>query len=225
MSTPHPQALDSPTSIMAHFDLPLRNRKNLARAAQLRNFAIVGRLFNPRSTLPADYEDPYLPISRHRPDRSLSVSHYAAAAAAASPLTSYNTDQSTDVRLADPYTYRPSSYPRRTDADYTPSTSTRLSFAKAARGLYRALDGAYRHIAWLEDDFRKDMLAIPYADERARIPLDAQNRVSQISMTALITLANTRNACSTPSKTCEARSILWATSGAADSGVRGFIRL
>lgn len=157
MCAAHFQAFESPTLTMAPFDLPLRNRKDLARAAQLRNFAMVGRPSNPRSVLPADYDDPYLPISRRRPDRTLSNPYYT------SLLPSYNSDQSTDTRSPDPYTYRPASYPRRTSADYT-----RLPFAQAARALHRALDGAYRHIDWLEEVFNKEMSTIPYADERAR---------------------------------------------------------
>ena len=148
---------------MANFDLPLRNRKDLARAAQLRNFTTVDRPFNPRAALPADYDDSYLPVPRRRPDRSLSTPYYNAS------LASYNIDQSSNSRFSDTYNYRPASYPRRNGADY--SNGPRLPFDKAARGLYRALDGVLRHIYHLEDTFKEDMRAIPYADERTRAHL------------------------------------------------------
>lgn len=148
---------------MANFDLPLRNRKDLARAAQLCNFAMAGPPFNPRSALPADYDDPYLPVSRRRPDRSLSAPYYDTS------LASYNLDQSRAARFADTYNYRPASYPRRTGAEY--NHGPRLSFDKAARSLYRALDGVLRHIYHLEDTFKEDVRAVPYADERTRAHL------------------------------------------------------
>jgi len=85
MPADYPNAIEPTTTIMANFDLPLRNRKDLARAAQLRNLAMVGRPFNPRSTLPADYEDPYLPVSRRRPDRSLSTPYYNTSLASFAP--------------------------------------------------------------------------------------------------------------------------------------------
>lgn len=148
---------------MANFDLPLRNRKDLARAARLCNFAMVGPPFNPRSALPADYDDPYLPVSRRRPDRSLSAPYCNTS------LASYNLDQSRATRFADTYNYSPASYPRRTGAEY--NHGPRLSFDKAARSLYRALDGVLRHIYHLEDTFKEDMRAVPYADERTRAHL------------------------------------------------------
>lgn len=148
---------------MANFDLPLRSRKDLARAAQLRNLAMVGRPFNPRSALPAEYEDPYLPVSRRRPDRSLSTPYHN------TPLASYNLDQSSDARFSDTYNYRPASYPRRAGADY--NRGTRLPFDKAARGLYRALEGAIREASRLERDFDNEMRFLPYADERTRAHL------------------------------------------------------
>ena len=163
MPTAFPETTEPTTSIMANFDLPLRNRKDLARAAQLRNFAMVGRPFNPRSALPADYDDPYLPVSRRRPDRSLSTPYYNTS------LASYNLDQSSDARFSDTYNYRPASYPRRAGSDY--NQGPRLPFDKAARSLYHALDGVLRHIYDLEDTFKEDMRAVPYADERTRAHL------------------------------------------------------
>ncbi|GAB7324782.1 hypothetical protein MBLNU13_g08630t1 [Cladosporium sp. NU13] len=148
---------------MANFDLPLRNRKDLVRAAQLRNFAVVGRPFNPRSALPADYDDPYLPVSRRRPDRSLSTPYHNTS------LASYNLDQSSDARFSDTYNYRPASYPRRNGADY--NNGPRLPFDKAARALHRALDGAFREASRLEQDFNSEMSILPYADERTRAHL------------------------------------------------------
>lgn len=153
-------AFEPTTAIMANFDLPLRNRKDLARAAQLRNFAMVGRPFNPRSAVPADYDDPYLPVSRRRPDRSLSTPYYN------SSFPSFSTDQNSDARYSDTYNYRPASYPRRAGADY--NRGTRLPFDKAARALYRALDGAINQAQRLEGDFESEMGILPYADERTR---------------------------------------------------------
>jgi len=163
MPADYPNAIEPTTTIMANFDLPLRNRKDLARAAQLRNLAMVGRPFNPRSTLPADYEDPYLPVSRRRPDRSLSTPYYNTS------LASFAPEQNNDVRFSDTYNYRPASYPRRAGADY--NNSTRLPFDKAARALYRALDGVLRHVDWLDETFKREMGAVPYADERTRAHL------------------------------------------------------
>lgn len=148
---------------MANFDLPLRNRKDLARAAQLRSLAIVGPPFNSRSALPADYDDPYLPVPRRRPDRSLSTPFYNAS------LASYNLDQTSGTRFSDTYNYHPASYPRRNGTDY--NHGPRLPFDKAARSLYRALDGVLRHIYHLEDTFQEDMRAVPYADDRTRAHL------------------------------------------------------
>lgn len=54
--------------MMSHFDLPLRNRKDLARAVQLRSMALA------RPILPSTaYEnDTYAPPSRHiKPTRNI----------------------------------------------------------------------------------------------------------------------------------------------------------
>jgi len=163
MPADYPKDIASTTTIMASFDLPLRNRKDIAHAAQLRNFAMVGRPFNSRSALPADYDDPYLPVSRRRSDRSLTTPYYNTS------LASYSLDQTSDARFSDTYSYRPASYPRRAGADY--NHGPRLPFDKAARSLYRALDGVLRHIYHLEDTFKEDMRAVPYADERTRAHL------------------------------------------------------
>lgn len=153
-------AIEPTTTIMASFDLPLRNRKDLARAAQLRNLAVAGRPFNPRSALPADYDDSYLPVSRRRPDRSLSTPYYNTS------FPSFNPDLSSDERFSDTYNYRPASYPRRTGSDH--NNSTRLPYDKAASALYRALDSAAREASRLEQDFDSEMGILPYADERTR---------------------------------------------------------
>lgn len=163
MPADYPQDIASTTTIMANFDLPLRNRKDLARAAQLRNFAMVGRPFNSRSALPVDYDDPYLPVSRRRPDRSLSTPYYNTS------LAAYNLDQSSDARFSDTYNCRPTSYPRRNGADY--NHGPRLPFDKAARALHRALDGAWREAARLEREYDSEMGILPYADERTRAHL------------------------------------------------------
>jgi hypothetical protein len=161
MAADYPNIIEPTTTIMANFDLPLRNRKDLARAAQLRNFAMVGRPFNPRSAVPADYDDPCLPVSRRRPDRSLSTPYYNTS------LAPYNLDQSNDTRFSDTYNYRPASYPRRTGAvDY--NRGTRLPYDKAARALQRALEGALREAQRLEGDFESEMSILPYVDERTR---------------------------------------------------------
>lgn len=163
MPADFPKDIASTTTSMANFDLPLRDRKDLARAAQLRNFAMVGRPFNARSALPADHDDLYSPLSRRRPDRSLSTPYYN------NSLASYNLDQSSATRFADTYNCRPASYPCRAGAVY--NHSPRLPFDKAARSLYRALDGVLRHIYHLENTFKEDMRAVPYADERTRAHL------------------------------------------------------
>ena len=172
----HPKPVNPTPTTMATFDLPLRNRKDLARAAQLRNFAIVsGRSFNPRSTLPPDYDDdddndPYLPISRRRPHRSLSTPYYNTTY----PFTPFFTpEQTPETPFQDPYTHPhlPTSYPRRTSYTSNNPNPTRLPFATAARALHRALDGTLRQALRLQQDYDNEMRILPYADERTRAHL------------------------------------------------------
>lgn len=152
-------AIEPTTTIMANFDLPLRNRKDFACAAQLRNFAMVGRPFNPRSALPADYDDSYLPVARRRPGRSLST-----------PTTILHSHPSTPTRVAI------RDFLRHTTTAQHPIHAARAQTITTAPDFHTTklqahcivLDSAAREASRLEQDFDSEMGILPYADERTR---------------------------------------------------------
>lgn len=150
---------------MAHFDIPLRNRKDLSRAAQMRTFGALGRPFGSRSATSANYEDAYMPSPRPRFDRNRVNPYYP------SPVSPYQTDQSFGPDFPNTFSsYRPtSSYPRQRSPEY--STNARLSFPKAMRALHHALHAALSHAVRLDETFKNEMRYVPYADERTRAHL------------------------------------------------------
>lgn len=154
---------------MAHFDLPLRTRKDIARTAQLRNLALSRA---PRSmsmsALPVNYNNTFLSSPRRRPERPIIEKGI--------PYLNYgDPDPEPDIRTCIPQlftndappTYRPSSYPRREEVPSS-SSSPRTSFSKAAYTLYWALNYAIHAADRLERDFAAETQYLSYADERTR---------------------------------------------------------